>query len=82
VLVSNAEGNDLAVVDAKTRQVVKRIPTGEVPVGILMDPNGKRAFVAATAADKVIVVDLEKLEVTGTIQAGKTPDGMAWAGAK
>jgi hypothetical protein len=30
----------------------------------------------------VIVVDLEKLEVTGTIQAGKTPDGMAWAGAK
>jgi YVTN family beta-propeller protein len=29
-------------------------------------------------ADKVAVVDLKTLEVTGEISAGKQPDGLAW----
>ncbi|HXG65274.1 MAG TPA: beta-propeller fold lactonase family protein [Blastocatellia bacterium] len=80
VLVSNAQGNEVAVFDAATRKEVKRIPVGAVPVGILITPDGRRAFVAATQANKVSVINLEDLTLTGSIEPGREPDGMAWAG--
>lgn len=50
-----------------------------VPVGILIEPSGKRAFVANTNADVVTVIDLEELKVVGRLTAGKEPDGMAYS---
>jgi YVTN family beta-propeller protein len=50
-----------------------------VPVGILVHPDGRRAFVANTNADVVTVLDLEKPAVAGRLRAGKEPDGMAYA---
>jgi YVTN family beta-propeller protein len=47
--------------------------------GILISPDGSRAYVAVSTSDKIAVVDLKTLEVTGQISAGKQPDGMAWA---
>ncbi|MEC9374641.1 MAG: cytochrome D1 domain-containing protein [Planctomycetota bacterium] len=49
------------------------------PIGILIEPGGKKAYIANTLADIVTVIDLERLEVIGRIQAGRQPDGMAWA---
>jgi YVTN family beta-propeller protein len=48
-----------------------------VPVGLLIEPDGKRAWVASTNADVVSVLDLEKLAVVGRLTAGKEPDGLA-----
>jgi YVTN family beta-propeller protein len=45
-----------------------------------MDPNGPRAFVACTQNSYVAVIDLKTLTVTGRIDAGKEPDGLAWVG--
>src|SRR5688572_21877948 len=50
-----------------------------VPVGILIEPGGKRAYVANTNADLVTVLDLEQWKVTGRIAPGREPDGMAWS---
>jgi YVTN family beta-propeller protein len=47
-----------------------------VPVGILVAPNGKTAWVANTNADQVTVLDLEALRVTGRLTAGREPDGL------
>jgi YVTN family beta-propeller protein len=44
-----------------------------------MEPDGSRAFVACTPDDYVAVIDLRSLEVSGHIDAGHNPDGMAWA---
>jgi YVTN family beta-propeller protein len=44
-----------------------------------MQPDGARAYVACTPDDYVVVVDLKTLEVTNHIDAGKQPDGLAWA---
>jgi YVTN family beta-propeller protein len=44
-----------------------------------MQPDGSRAYVACTPDDYVAVIDLKSLEVTGRIDAGKQPDGLAWA---
>ncbi|HET7745973.1 MAG TPA: cytochrome D1 domain-containing protein [Vicinamibacteria bacterium] len=52
---------------------------GPAPVGILVPPGGGVAYVANTNADLVAVVDLETWTVTGTLKAGKEPDGMAYS---
>jgi DNA-binding beta-propeller fold protein YncE len=50
-----------------------------VPIGIVVSPDGKTAFVANSAADVVSVVNLEKHDVTGFLWAGREPDGMAYS---
>jgi len=67
------------ILDAKTRQVVKRVKIGGGAAGIQMQPDGSRAFVACTPDNYVAVIDLKSLEVAGHIDAGGQPDGMAWA---
>jgi len=79
VFVSTLSGPDLAIFDAATRREVKRVKVGRGAAGIQMQPDGARAFVACTPDDYVAVVDLKSLEVTGRIEAGKQPDGLAWA---
>ena len=49
-----------------------------VPLGILMEPNGQRAWVATAALGEVVELDLATLSVRRTIHAGNNPDGMAY----
>ena len=78
VLISDLGSGDLVFVDAASRKEVKRLNLGKSAEGILMQPDGTRAFVAVSGDDKVAVVDLKTLEVTTTFAIGKDPDGMAW----
>jgi YVTN family beta-propeller protein len=79
VLVSTLGAPDLVIFDAATRKEVKRVKIGRGAAGILMQPDGSRAFVACTPDDYVAVIDLKSLEMTGKVTAGKQPDGLAWA---
>jgi YVTN family beta-propeller protein len=79
LLVSSLGGPDLVVLDAATRHEIKRIPIGHGAAGIVMQPDGARAFVACSPDNYVAVIDLHSLTVTGHIQAGGEPDGMDWA---
>ncbi|HXM39833.1 MAG TPA: cytochrome D1 domain-containing protein [Bryobacteraceae bacterium] len=79
VVISTLGGSDLVVLDAATRREVQRVKLGGGAAGIQMDPDGSRAFVASTLSGYVVVVDLKTLTVTGRIDAGKEPDGLAWA---
>jgi YVTN family beta-propeller protein len=44
-----------------------------------MDPVGGRVFVACTPDNYVAVIDLKTMEVTGHLDVGGQPDGLAWA---
>ncbi len=78
VLVSDLEAGDLVVMDRATRKVVKRLPLGKGPSGILVTPDGSRAYVALTGENALVLVDLQKLEPLGRLATGEGPDGMAW----
>ena len=52
------------------------------PLGILMDPSGRRAFVALAAMDRIAEVDLAKRVVVRLLAAGREPDGMALVRAR
>ena len=49
------------------------------PIGVLIAPDGARAYVANANSKLVAVIDLESLEVSGTIATGAEPDGLGWA---
>ena len=79
VLVSSLGAPDLVVLEASSRKEIKRIKVGRGSAGILMQPDGVRAFVACSPDNYVTLIDLKSLEVTGHLDVGPEPDGLAWA---
>jgi YVTN family beta-propeller protein len=68
----------LVVLDAVTRTVVKRLTDVHGTGGILMQPDGARAYVACSPAGYVAVIDLSTLAMIGHVDIAG-PDGLAWA---
>jgi len=79
VLMTDLGTGDLIVLDAASKKELKRISLGHGVAGILIVPDGSRAYVAVSPDSQVAVVDLKTLTVTGRISTGRGPDGMAWA---
>ncbi len=95
VLVSNAKSGDLAVLSIAGRDIERRVPlavaatttegrlmgfgSSSVPIGIVIEPGGKRAYVAHANADRITVLDLESWQPAGSLTAGKEPDGMGYS---
>jgi len=79
VSLLSASNGDLAIFNAATRREVKRLSLGHGAGGILMQPDGARAYVSCSSGNYVAVISLKTLEVVGRIHAGRGPDGLAWA---
>lgn len=79
VFISSLQTGELTIFDAKSHTEVKRLKIGHGAAGILMDPDGSRAFVACSADNYIAVINLKTLEVTTQFDVGGTPDGLAWA---
>ena len=78
-LLSDSSNGDLIVLDTASHKEIKRLKVGGNSEGILVTPDGSRAYVASEQDNFVGVIDLQTLELTGRIQPGNGPDGMAWA---
>ena len=106
-LVSCLLSGDLAVVDAASREVVRRIPLGDFvieesdwkkmseselrallprvrddgarPIGVLVGPDGKFAYVANRGQKNIAVIDVTSWEIVRRLPTGPGPDGMAFS---
>lgn len=67
------------VVSEGDRLFGSRFSGSSVPIGILVHPDGDRAWIAHAHGDVVSMLDLETWETTGTLTAGREPDGMAYS---
>ena len=74
-----SSGGNLVILDAAAHKEIKQFDLGGGSAGILILPDGSRAFVAVSAKDKVASIDLKTLQITGYVATGKNPDGLAWA---
>jgi YVTN family beta-propeller protein len=83
VLVAGGLGDssraNLVILDVVTRKEIKSFDFGGGSAGILVVPDGSRAYIAVSARDEVVALDLNKLEIAGKFATGKGPDGLAWA---
>ena len=86
VLIIDGEAASLVVLDAASREEIKRVTLGPVDTGdgaVLVSPDGTRAYLGLRAADRVAVLDLTTLEVTHEMPMGDGagPGCMYWIGA-
>jgi YVTN family beta-propeller protein len=77
--ISSLSNSGLAILDTATHKEVKRLDLHAGAAGIEMQPDGSRVYVACTGGNYVTVIDLKTLEITGKIDAGPGPDGLAWS---
>lgn len=80
VVCTMIASKELLVIDAATRKEVKRMKLDGVPLGIVFSADGKTAFITMVEPDGVLRIDLEKMEITGRVETGKGPDGIAVSG--
>ena len=79
VLISSLRNGDLVIYDTGSRKEFKRVNIGHGAAGILMDPDRARAFIACSPDNYVTILDLKTFSVTGHLDVGGEPDGLAWA---
>ena len=72
-------GGNVEVMDVATHRELKSLDLGGGSGGILVVPDGSKAYVAVSQKNKVVAIDLKELKVIGEIPTGKNPDGLAWA---
>ncbi len=56
-----------------------RFGDSSVPIGVVVDGAGERAFVAHANADVITEVDLASGEIIRLLRAGREPDGMGYS---
>ena len=74
-LVTNEASGTLSVVDLRRGVKIKDVtvaPPLSHPEGVVVDRAGARAYVAVSASDQVVVVDLHRRRVERTISVGRS----------
>jgi DNA-binding beta-propeller fold protein YncE len=64
---------------ADSQRIFSQFGNSPVPVGILVAPELKHAFVANTNADVITAIDLKTWEIADRLTAGKEPDGLGYS---
>lgn len=74
-------GGSLSIVDLANKKLKTTLDAkllGAHRLKFTPDGKGSRAFVSCTPDNDVAVIDLKTLEVTGRLDVGGRPDGLAW----
>lgn len=66
---------DVALIDARARTVLARLPLGRGPAFPMFSPDGARLYVMSYGTGEVKVIDTATRQVTATYKAGTTPFG-------
>lgn len=71
--------HELIEQDALDLQVRRRLPLGDgvKPTWVAIHPNGRYAYVAGNGSDEILIVDLNKWEVSQRIKASGAPYNVA-----
>jgi len=79
IFVNVQSRNDLVEIDPASDKIVTRIPLqgAEGNHGLLIDAQRRRAFIACEGNDRLLVLDLQSHQVTGTFSVGSGPDVLA-----
>lgn len=71
---------DLGSMDVEERLFGDRFGDSSVPIGVIVDAAGERAWVAHANADVITEIDLGTGDIVRMLRAGKEPDGMGFSG--
>ena len=69
----------VSVIDVASMQLSATIKTGAGAHGVVVDRDGRHAFVTNTYANTVSVIDLAERKVVATVPVGRGPNGISIA---
>jgi YVTN family beta-propeller protein len=79
VLITSLRAGSAFIYDTKSRKEIAQVKVGTGAAGIMVSPDGSKAYIACSPDNYIAVVDLKALKVIDHIDVGKNPDGLAWA---
>ena len=74
---SKKPGRTVSLIDLESFKVVKTVVTGAGAHGVVVDRDGRYAYVTNTYANSVSVLDVKDRKVTKTVPVGKGPNGIS-----
>ncbi len=66
------------LVEDEDRYFIEEFEGSPIPIGVVIGPDSRTAYVANSAADVVAVLDIISLQVIDMFETGEEPDGIAW----
>jgi DNA-binding beta-propeller fold protein YncE len=78
-IIPDARGEEVRFLDRETKKELGRIAMpGLGPQGIIINPDGRFAFQSLSTGAKVAIIDIATRTVVRQVDAGETPDGVAY----
>jgi DNA-binding beta-propeller fold protein YncE len=78
-IIPDARGEEVRFIDRASKKELGRISMpGAGPQGIIISPDGKFAYQSLSTQAKVAVIDIASRSVVKYLDAGQTPDGIAY----
>jgi YVTN family beta-propeller protein len=74
VFVTNEVANEIVALDAASGQILWSLAVGSRPSEILVNPDGRVAYVSVRNEDKLKVIDLVNHVITAEVPIGTQPD--------
>jgi len=71
--VNNTASHDVSVIELSTRQVIARIPVGEIPIAMAVHPSGDSLWVACEGSHELLVVEIPPRWRSGSAAATVAP---------
>ena len=63
---------------ASAEHLASQYRTSSMPLGVLLTPDGRRAWVATAAMNELVEIEIGTWRVVQRVRTGTTPDGMGW----
>src|SRR3990172_4946493 len=76
VYVTNADSNNVSVIDGATNKVIATVPVGSSPLGVYVNPNTNRVYVTNDNIGKVSVIDGATNQVIAMVPVENHPRGV------
>ena len=76
VYVTNADSNNVSVIDGATNKVIATVPVGSSPLGVCVNPNTNRVYVTNDNIGKVSVIDGATNQVIAMVPVENHPRGV------
>lgn len=73
----NKPGKTVSMIDLGSFKVIRTVETGAGAHGVVIDREGKYAYVTNTYAGSLSVLDIGKRSVVATVPVGKGPNGVS-----
>lgn len=82
LVVAGLARNQIDVYEAPGMKLLKRFPVIATPSHVAYAPDSGAVYVTLQDSDRLVAIDLKKLEVLWNQPVGKTPAGVLWLNGK